>query len=371
MKELLAYNAGLWSKCPASLRIPGFYPSKLDDRRIEGNVLHRIVGLLYRGTLPPETTPERMQAAMASKLHTGFSITSEHMRLANQAAECCHAIPGGTGTLERAIELKLADRTSTVRPDFIKIHVTDRRLHIVDFKFGFRYVPARDNAQLLCYAAAALRLPEMAQVNITSVELHIVQPRSYTEPTRSWVLSTPDTATHFGKLELAARAAINNEYAVTGPHCWNCYSKARCSAFMDLAASFEDVAFTQIDPQEVPASELGAGYGLFLDMKKTLDLAVDAIESRIMHEINCGKPVVGYMLEPGAGKSKMVDDIATLEAIEGLTGETLIRKSPITVTDAASRPALKPYLSSLIKKTSGKMKLVKFDSEKTKTTFEE
>jgi len=114
---------------------------------------------------------------------------------------------------------------------------------------------------------------------------------------------------------------------------------------------------------------IGEIYGFFKGMQKTLNLAVDAFESRIMHEINCGGKIPGWMIETGKGKDKVVGDISQLKMLEALTGEKLTEEKPISITAIKRKKSLKPFLPQIISKSSGKPKLVKFNQDKIKETF--
>lgn len=370
--KLRASAANLWSNCPGSLRVKQFVPEKVSFAALEGDVIHRLTKGFFTNTLTDDSTFEMMLNYIHPIVDgSDFILTDEHIELAKGASMFCKSLSGVSGQMERAFDLEIAGTTQKVRPDCVKIYTTGRILHIVDFKFGRRYVPAVGNMQLLCYAVAAMQLPEMEKYQFKEIRLHIYQPRIYEDPRRVWILTRQNYDIWAADLESDAKTALSgiDECFVTGRHCWNCFGKTHCQAFVRLVRKFDNIAFTEIDPEEVPTSVIGEIYGFFKDMQKTLNLAVDAFESRIMHEINCGGKIPGWMIETGKGKDKVVGDISQLKMLEALTGEKLTEEKPISITAIKRKKSLKPFLPQIISKSSGKPKLVKFNQDKIKETF--
>ena len=361
--KLHASSAELWSNCPGSLRVKKYVPEKVSASAIEGDVVHRLATFLSNNTLTDESTPETIRDCVPA----GFELADEHADLARGAADYCESLSGASGQMLE-FDLAIAGTTQQVRPDYIKIHTTGRVLHIVELKFGRRHVAAVGNMQLICYAVAVMQLPEMEKYCFKEINLHVYQPRVYEKPIQVWKLTRESYKTWADELESAGRVALTDESYVTGRHCWNCFGKTYCKAFIRLVRKFDDIAFTEVDPEEVPTYSIGDIYGFFKDMQKTLNLAVDALESRIMHEISCGGKIPGWMIETGKGRDRVVD-LAQLKTLEALTGEKLTEEKPISITSIKAKKSLKPFLSQILSKTSGKPKLIKFDSDKVKETF--
>jgi hypothetical protein len=106
------------------------------------------------------------------------------------------------------------------------IYIPSKKLLIVlDFKYGYKYVDAEKNDQLLFYALGVLL---NLRVAAETVRIGIVQPRRGA-PIRTWDLPTVDIFDYAAELRAAGKATEDpNAPRVPGLHCDYCPAAAVC-----------------------------------------------------------------------------------------------------------------------------------------------
>jgi len=128
--------------------------------------------------------------------------------------------------LEQKFNLKAVSEHAYGSAD-ATIYVDFGTLHIIDAKFGYRYVDADENKQLMYYAIGII---DELQLNPSDVVLHIYQPFCGDDipAGRSWKVSM-ERLMEYRRMLIDCVAKINSgdtEY-VTGDHCVFC-NKAAC-----------------------------------------------------------------------------------------------------------------------------------------------
>ncbi len=185
---------------------------------------------------------------------------------------------------------------------------TEDTLDIIDLKFGFSYVSAKKNEQMMDYAAAALESIEGLPDTLTTVRMTIVQPRHHDEDDRI------RTATMtIGEIRMWARKVLEPGIAATfdpkarlvpGEHCQYCPAAktGKCPAIQDQAlsaatevfpdADVEQAPLTPPDPQSLSAERISA----VLKAAPLLRKWLDNVESFANTQAKGGLKVPGYKL---------------------------------------------------------------------------
>lgn len=144
-----------------------------------------------------------------------------------------------------------------------------------DFKFGFRYVDAYENWQMLCYLDGVLRFFYVQPQDVRRVVFMICQPRSYGRQTvRTWETTMPVVEALWKVLRDAAAATLAPQaVCVTNPGCLTCAGVAVCRASqlaaLDVIERCHDATPEDL---EFPAAE---------NELRMLEWARDVVEARI------------------------------------------------------------------------------------------
>ena len=137
--------------------------------------------------------------------------------------------------VEQTIDLTMVAPETFGSSDAVVI--TDRTLHIVDYKNGRGYVHPEENSQLMLYALGAYHEHDMFY-DFDTIALHIVQPNASTGSHCSvWEL-TPKRLLEFGATakRRALEALSDNPECVAGPkQCEWCKGKAECKTLQEYS----------------------------------------------------------------------------------------------------------------------------------------
>lgn len=110
-------------------------------------------------------------------------------------------------------------------PDFVAM-VGDK-LHIVDLKYGYEAVPAKENKQLMYYAAAAMKTYNLFP---SAISLTIVQPRLPNFPISTWICEQDNLVRFMDALTKSITIAkSDNAPAQIGDHCKYCKAVPVCA----------------------------------------------------------------------------------------------------------------------------------------------
>lgn len=229
-------------------------------------------------------------------------------------------------------------------------------LIVDDYKHGTVRVDAKDNAQLLIYAAAALEQFDPLGT-IRNVTMRISQPRIHHES--EWTITADEVRYRASEIRLIAerilRGADQVEAVPGDTQCQYCKAKANCGALHEhvmrsVMNDFDTNSDTNIDTLEQarlkPADQISNAQ--LADCCHSLSLIrswCDAIEQRALNELAEGNTVPGFKLVAGKRgartwrdeeeatavfKSMRLADteIYTRKLISPTAAEKLLRDSP-------------------------------------------
>jgi len=177
-------------------------------------------------------------------------------------------------------------------------------LHVVDFKYGKKYVDAEDNEQMAFYAVGAAHKRKW---DFENIKVTIYQPRATGKNKR------PDRSHTFSVAELRAweevfrkgveAASVPNAPLVKGNHCFFCKAKLTCSeitrsAMAEAALSFDDEI--QPDPKNL-APTLISNY---LNKAAYLKLWIKDVEAYAEKRLKEGAKIPGYRLREKKAQRK-------------------------------------------------------------------
>jgi hypothetical protein len=202
-----------------------------------------------------------------------------------------------------------------------------QRAFILDWKFGSGVpVGAEDNPQLMFYAAAAMRTPEVQWVfkDIEEIECIIVQPPSV----KRWVTTTKRIKLFEQELATAVKISQMPDAPLNaGDHCRWCAAKPTCPKMTGMA---DRALNAQLDILNV---------GLISEYLKKTDMLEQWIADvrSLAHQIlEAGKPVPGFKLVAKRATRQWADDDQALVAMlnDGIPEAELLTTKVISPAQA-------------------------------------
>lgn len=191
-------------------------------------------------------------------------------------------IAGGNFWIEERVYL---DEEKHGTPDFAAI-VGDT-LYITDLKYGYEAVPAKENKQLMYYAAAAMKTHGLHPKVIC---LTIVQPRLPNFPISSWICDLESLDRFLIELEKSvAIAKSDNAPAKIGDHCKYCKAVPVCAERKaEVKRLFELECKEDLMEEDII---------WVLENKSRITDFIEKVE-----ELAKAQPPRGYKLAPGVGR---------------------------------------------------------------------
>ena len=181
--------------------------------------------------------------------------------------------------------------------------------YVIDWKFGDGIaVDAEENEQLMYYAAAAMRTPEVAWVfeGATSIECVIIQPPVI----RRWT-TTPARIKAFEKdLKRAVKvASLPDAKLNPGSHCKFCPAKPTCPAMTGAVDRALKVKLDAIDDTML---------GTYANNAVLLQGWIDDLNALVQTKIEKGYKIPGWKLVAKRGTRKWVDEKLAPDALRSL-----------------------------------------------------
>ena len=306
--------------CPGSVALVDTMPPKPSSSYAdEGTLLHdTIADVLGSEDLNPQ--------AFLGRKHADAVLTQDlidnKLHVALRALDEIDA----AGELEYAVEA-VVDFGDFLPDVFGSVDLIGRlgdRALVLDWKFGDGVaVEVEENAQLLFYAAAAMRTPatQWAFKGVSEVELVIVQPPSV----KRWV-TTLDRVKQF-ETELAAavkKALKPNADLSSGDHCRWCAAKPICPL---MTGAIDRIAKAKIDA--LPVEQIA----YYLEQIPMVESFLKDLQQLAHGLIEEGKPIPGWKLVNKRATRQWIDEQKASKFMEdnGVIVHELKIKSPAAV----------------------------------------
>lgn len=369
---LRASKSNIWANCPGSTALPEIQnPDHLMAKK--GTLCHLLTQLLIEGRIKPEASDVlNADPELIYENKTGIPVADDMVELAEGAASFARMITGaeGEGVCEQFFDDKVLPKGVTGTADYFTLDRMTRRLHVVDFKFGYTPVPAEKNTQLLCYSLGAVAyyggLPDVAEI-----ALHVYQPNNYsTGPSSYWVLTPDEWNREIEGLHAAAALARSQKGETrTGPWCVWCPSRLACRAFLTTATTVAETVDLTPDGFQLTPEQCGVLLHHLRDAESFVTSARKSIEDAILTHIRRGSPVKGWCVTQGAGRRAWSGSVDEIRAIGAMCGVDLIKEVPVTITEAWEKKEVRPFLDAVISKKEGAAKLTPFNKSTIKKRF--
>ncbi len=241
--------------------------------------------------------------------------------------------------------------------------IGDRRLHIVDFKYGMGVlVEAENNPQMKLYALGALNVYD-GIYDISEVSMTIFQPRR--ENVSTWTIPTEELQ-DWAENELKPKAAMafsgEGEY-VPGEWCTFCRAAIRCRA-----RALEKLKLAQSEfrlPPLLTDAEIEEILTILPDLTRWAnEITAYATDAAVNH----GKEWEGFKVVEGRSVRKYRDEASVAEAAVNAGFTDIYRRSLIPLTEMQKlmgKTKFEEILGSLIYKPPGKPTLVPVTDKRT------
>jgi hypothetical protein len=190
-------------------------------------------------------------------------------------------------------------------PDWWRHDPIENVLRVWDYKYGHLFVDAFENYQLIAYACGLLDFLGLSDLH-TTVELGIVQPRSYHKdgPVRRWRIMGHELRGYVNRAAFAAHEALApNPTARAGAHCEFCPGRHECRTLQNAANSVADFMGT-MDRVNLPPAALAAELTILDNAATLLEARRTGLQAQATAMIRRGERVPGFALEAAAGRLK-------------------------------------------------------------------
>jgi hypothetical protein len=306
-------SAARWLVCPPSATLSQGIPQRANAAAIEGTRVHGVIErALRQGIMPPQPLPWETQGRNMSDYEVAAYIR-----------DYIEQLGGGVIQVEKKVWL-----TKGCWGHLDVGHLAIEMITVIDYKNGGWDVPAKDNKQLLTYAATFLDDNPQAQ----HFRLVIFQPNSWMNGTR------PDEENGFKqyihtRAEVEAhRKAVEQAIAYIGPpqpgpQCRWCPAFSTCPA-MSTDAGFLVGALAH-SPDMLKPEEL---LRMLRVIRGLADMR-DALERELTDRLKAGASVHGAELKPVRKWQAWNDERQAAETLWRIAGAKGVK----AVTPAAAK----------------------------------
>lgn len=297
-------NAGVWVKCPGSIKVTPHGLTQDPDSGLEGEASHFIASqqLLHPGQSP----------VLGAQSPEGTIITEEMAEAAEvyvQDVESVGLAKGvqNLGGVEQRVTAPTIHKEVFGTVDAWTFHPHTRTLYVWDYKYGWGLVEAFENWQLVCYAVGLLDMLRQARGVVdldVTVKMRVAQPRPYHAegPVREWSINGGDLRAYANLLAHAAAAALGPDPDITsGKQCRYCLGRSVCPVAREAALHAVDLT-EKAAVLDLPVEAVGNEYAVLLRAQKAIEYRVTGLAAQLTAQIKDGKAVPGWCLEPGRGK---------------------------------------------------------------------
>jgi hypothetical protein len=343
-----------WLNCPGSLALSQGHSGAASYASAEGTMLHA----LGERCLFEEGDPYDYVGQEFVVDGFTFELDDEQAGAVTQYVEYIRGFSGikmyeVRSDYASALNLPAGEAFGTA--DCVIWQEDEQHLHIVDAKFGRKFVNARENRQLILYAIGVATTLRAVGDDPVEVTLHIVQPRVSATPI-PYTLSGEELefyAADFAKSAVKAQKAIETyqvgrelellPYLVAGEsQCQWCPAKANCPALRkEVDESMKNV------PDVIgfmPAAQLSKEQS-----KLTLiRMYCDAVETETLRRLLAGEPVDGYKMVLGReGNRKWVSEDKIVDLLNKLQSTYKLPEDDLW---SPKKPKTLPQIEKVLKK---------------------
>lgn len=338
-------------QCAGSAKAEAERPDDDSEESREGTAAHWVLSeCLQHGILHPAGSVAPNGYVITDEMIEGRDCFVEHItRLAAQ---------GGVSAFGSEVKV----RARRIHPEcwgtldyYMVIHGA---IHLLEYKFGHRYVEVFENPQLAEYLSALLDLLNFDDSR--PVTFHIVQPRYFgaAGPVRSWEFVASDMRALWNKL---SAAEVEAEHATplhtVGPECRDCKARAACPTLQRAAA--EAIAeSSRLTPFDLPPDAVGVELRYLQAAADRLKARISGLQAQAMQFMQEGHQVPHWQLTRGQSRLKWNRPIDEVIQLGDLFGKDLRKpRDAITPTQAKKLGIDEAVISAYAERQPGALSL--------------
>lgn len=362
MTQLRPSNAGRFMECGGTVALcantPDYHDAVEDTAAEEGIAAHWVFEQMHRAEMHDLPCPVKEGSLTPNKV-----IVTEEML--DYAAELCAIVPKHA-TVEAEVDLSgMGMRHKGTRD--VSWREGQRIAHILDYKFGHRFVDEFENWQLLFYAG------DLNPADYDVLHFHIYQPRCYGRAAhRVWTVTMADYRQKYYAEAVRQIALINEGKAPlrVGAHCYRCPAGASCPALAEAGHGAMDELYIDSSPHVLNPQQLARELDALERAETLLNARKLAVEEQAHSVIRSGALVPGWQREQSLGRRAWTKDAAEVLGVGKAFGKDLQAPAkPITPTQAIKAGVPEEVINSLSHRPEGKMKLRKVDTNLARKVF--
>jgi hypothetical protein len=311
--------------CPGSVALVDKMPPQPSSSYAnEGSLLHDVIADVLDGKGTPES--------YLGRVHEGITLTQD--LIDDKLRPALNALDeiDPDGRMEYAVESRVGfeDYLPDVFGSTDLLGRIDNRAVVLDWKFGSGVaVEVEENAQLMFYAAAAMRTEatQWAFDGVTEVELIIVQPPSV----KRWVTTVERIKAFEQELAGAVKIATKpGAPLAAGDHCKWCSAKPICPV---MTGAVDRLMQVKLDA--IPADQIAH----YLDQVPLVEEFIKGLQALAQQMLEEGAPVGDWKLVPKRATRQWADE-AEAEAFLTRMGVEAWAE-PKAISPAVAEKALK------------------------------
>jgi len=369
-------SAHRWVFCPGSVRLEALFPETEErPEAAEGTAAHWVIECMlleHRTPAVDEVAPNgvHVDATMIEAAQVVYDDV-----VATLGAQWRHMI-----AVEQRVAIPRVHPQNWGTPDiraWQQLGDGRWKLHVWDFKYGFKIVEAYENWQCIDYASGLLseaKLDDGWNDQNTVVSICVIQPRApHREGSvRRWVFRASDIRGHINRLQMSAIDALGeNPKCYPEPSaCEDCKGRTVCEANQRASLRAASLGYSA-QPLEMTPHAVGVELRMLSRAKKVLDARVAALEEQAVAYFRRGQAVSWYAMESTQGRLAWTKPTEEVLGLGRMLGKNFAKPTePITPTQAK---ALAPQFASLIDavaaRPTGSVKLVPDDGSKARRVF--
>ena len=355
VREIRCSSLDRYMKCPGFAQMTDTLPNLSNPAAEEGTAAGELLqAMLEQRSLKPN---------VSSVAKNGVRFDSDMY---------FHLTPIAQEILAKNVMVSCEERVDWVPAQGIAIrgqfdiqYLIGDTLYIEDLKYGWKIVDVKENWQLLGYAIGkVLQLAERPKY----IQFTIHQPRPHHEEGRSrvWKIDLDSTmeglAYYYNEIcAVMTEIANGSRELITGSHCKYCPAAAnRCPAIS--RSMYNGIAEVMYDfkQDDLTEAEIAEQLRLLEDVASLVKIKQDSLNDLACSLSKDGKSIPGYGLEEKFGDRSWKSDV-TPEAIEVLTGLTIVEKVIMSPAKAEKLGVDKKLVKDLVERKHLGFKLTKKD----------
>lgn len=354
-------------QCPQSTTLEAIYPEDGDSEEArEGTAAHWALAEQLEGRLVDVGQIAGNGVVLTLEMVQGADLVYDYVVKLLKP----FGLKPQDGQVEKRVNIPRVHAESWGTPDYW-IMLPDGTLFILDFKFGYRFVGAHENMQLVEYVAGVTDgvPPHRENMNVHAV---VAQPRSFHRdgPIREWATTLLDLRALINVASNAAHEALGpNPRARTGPECRDCRARHACPALQADAMLGADQA-RKVTPLVLDAASAALEKRIIDQAMERLKARRTGLDEQLTQMLQTGKQVPGYTLARSSGREAWTKPAAEVIALGELMGiKVAKRQDAITPNQAREAGMHESLVAAMSTRTPGALTLVEDDGSTLRRIF--